>query len=104
MHETPCDPACPVKKAAGIVGTKWTTLVVRDLLSGPKRYSELKRSLAGISPKMLSERLHMLVERELVHRKVFDTNPPTTEYRLTPLGRELEGVIRAMAAFGEKLG
>ena len=103
MDPEPCGPVCPVLKAASIVGTKWTTLIVRDLLSGPKRYSELKRSLLGISPKMLSDRLHMLVERGLVTRKVFDTKPPTTEYALTGLGRDLEGVILAMAEFGERL-
>ncbi|HHI79725.1 MAG TPA: transcriptional regulator [Planctomycetes bacterium] len=104
MSSKECDPTCPVKKTAEIVGTKWTTLIIRDLLTGTKRYSQLKRSLKGISPKMLSDRLRMLSKRGMIQRRVLDTNPPTTEYSLTPLGKQLEGVIQAMAAFGEKLG
>ncbi len=103
MNSEQCDATCPVKKTADIVGTKWTTLIIRDLLTGTKRYSQLKRSLDGISPKMLSERLRMLNQQGILHRTVLDTNPPTTEYSLTPLGQQLEGVIQAMALFGKKL-
>jgi DNA-binding HxlR family transcriptional regulator len=98
-----CEKECPVRKTAEVIGHKWTTLIVRDLLTGKKRYSELARSLAGVSPKVLSERLHSLEASGLVLRTVHPTIPPTTEYELTPTGRGLENVIQAMAEFGRQL-
>lgn len=94
---------CPVKLTAEIIDRKWTTLIVRDLLPGKKRYSQLQRSLIGISPKVLAERLRFMEERALVTRRVFPTNPPTTEYELTELGRRLELVVRAMHEVGLSL-
>lgn len=95
-----CDEECPVRLAAEIVGHKWTTLVVRDLLSGKKRYSELQRSISGISPRMLAARLKELENAGAITKTVFPTVPPTTEYELTRLGRKLEKLIHAMAEFG----
>ncbi len=95
-----CDDACPVRLAADIVGHKWTTLVVRDLLPGKKRYSELQRSIGGISPRMLAARLKELENAGIITRTVFPTIPPTTEYQLTRLGRRLEKLIGALAEFG----
>lgn len=99
----PCDEECPVRLAADIVGHKWTTLVVRDLLSGKKRYSELQRSISGISPRMLAARLKELENAGMISRTVFPTIPPTTEYELTRLGRKLEKLIHALAEFGTVL-
>ena len=98
-----CNTACPVHKTADIIEHKWVTLIVRDLLSGRKSYSELTRSLDGISPKVLSERLRELETKGVITRTVFPTNPPTTEYTLTELGQKLETVIRAMQEFGTLL-
>jgi DNA-binding HxlR family transcriptional regulator len=98
--DTHCDSDCPVRKTAEVIGHKWSTLIVRDLLTGKKRYSELARSLTGISPKVLSERLQELESSRLVTRTVYPTVPPTTDYELTELGKGLEGVIRAMYEFG----
>lgn len=95
-----CDDDCPVRRTAEIIGYKWTTLIVRDLLSGKKRYSELLKSVGGISPRLLVERLRELEAAGLLTRTVYPTVPPTTEYELTPLGRQLESVIDAMARFG----
>ena len=99
-----CDSSCPVQKTADIVEHKWATLIVRDLLAGKKRYSELARSLVGISPKVLSARLDELEAHGIITRTEFPTIPPTTEYMLTPLGQQLEPVIRAMQQFGSLLG
>lgn len=63
-----CDESCPVARTARLIEGKWTTRIVRDLLTGKKRYSELQRSLVGISPKVLAERLRFL-ENEGTHRK-----------------------------------
>jgi len=96
-----CAPDCPVKLAADILSGKWTTLIIRELLAGTRRYSELQHALYGISPKILASRLRMLEKNQLVNRKIYPTIPPKTEYTLTKLGRELEHVIMAMAQFGQ---
>jgi len=98
-----CDDECPIKRTADVIGGRWTTLVVRELLPGKKRFSEIQRALVGISPKVLTDRLRLLERRGLVTRTVYPTVPPTTEYELTPLGRRLEAVLQAMADFGELL-
>ncbi len=98
-----CTPECPVKLAADILSGKWTTLIVRELLAGTRRYSQLQSALFGISPKILANRLRILEANGLVIREVFPTIPPKTEYTLTTLGREMEHVILAMAQFGQLL-
>jgi DNA-binding HxlR family transcriptional regulator len=97
------DSNCPVKKTADIVAKKWATLIVRDLLDGKKSFSQLERGLHGISPKVLADRLKLLENKNIISRKVFPTNPPTTQYSLTPLGGKLRNVILAMAEFGERI-
>lgn len=96
----PCSPGCPVASAAHIIEGKWTTLIVRELLSGTKRFSALQRALPGISAKVLTERLKLLEDHRLVRKDIYPCVPPKTEYSLTPLGSQLEQVIQAMAAFG----
>jgi DNA-binding HxlR family transcriptional regulator len=98
-----CDDECPIKKTADVIEGRWTTLVIRELLPGKKRFSEIQRALTGISPKVLTARLRLLERRELLTRTVFATVPPKTEYELTPLGRELEAVLDAMATFGQQI-
>ena len=101
--DTSCNESCPVQKTSKIIEGKWTMLIVRDLLSGKKRYSELQRSLASISPKLLAERLRMLEKNKLIKRTAYPTVPVTTEYELTPLGKKLKKVIFSMGEFGELL-
>lgn len=98
-----CKEECPVKKTAELIEGKWTTLIIRELLTGKKRYSDLQKALAGISPKVLTVRLRFLEQQNLVNRTVYPTVPPATEYELTVLGRDLQNVIKAMAEFGVKL-
>lgn len=98
-----CSDECPVSRASDVLSGKWTTLIVRDLLSGRKRYSQLQRSLSGISPRMLAARLSMLEEAGLITKTIYPTVPPKTEYELTAAGRRIEPVILAMAAFGAGL-
>ncbi len=98
-----CGDECPVKKTSDVISGRWTTLVIRDLLPGKKRFSELQRGLDGISPKVLTDRLRLLEREGLVTRTVYPTVPPATEYELTPLGRQLEDVLLAMAGFGARL-
>jgi DNA-binding HxlR family transcriptional regulator len=108
MHQEPpsntiCHADCPVRATAEIIEHKWATLIVRDLLSGKKRFSELEKSLDSISPKVLTERLRELEAKQIVCRTVLPTVPPTTEYELTAIGKKFETVIRAMQDFGTLL-
>ncbi len=98
-----CEISCPVQKTAKILDGKWTTLIVRDLIGGKKRYSELQRSLSGISPRLLAARLRLLEQQGMLTRTVYPTVPPTTEYQLTDLGYGFKVVIEAMAKFGGQL-
>jgi len=95
----PCDESCPVARTARLIEGKWTTRIVRDLLTGKKRYSELQRSLVGISPKVLAERLRFLEDEGLIAKTIYPVVPPHTEYRLTKRGLKLRGIIAAMARF-----
>ena len=95
-----CNSNCPVQHAARLIEGKWTTLIVRDLLGGSKRFSDLQRSLSGISPRLLTARLRLLEEEGVLLRQVYATQPPSTEYSLTVHGRRLQELIEAMAAFG----
>lgn len=91
---------CPVARTAQIMGNKWTPLIVRDLADGQRRFSELERSLVGISPKTLSERLKRLEEAHVLERRCFAEVPPRVEYSLTPKGHALLPVIESMREFG----
>ena len=103
LFPAPCNALCPVRKTAEIIDGKWTTLIIRDLLSGKKRYSELLKSLEGISPKMLAARLKELEIKGILSRELFPTIPPKTEYQLTKLGFKLKDVVLAMDKFGQNL-
>jgi DNA-binding HxlR family transcriptional regulator len=98
--ETPDTLGCPVARTAQIIGNKWTPLIVRDLADGHRRFSELERSLVGISPKTLSERLKRLEEAAVIERHCFAEVPPRVEYSLTKNGFALLPVIESMRSFG----
>src|SRR6059058_3229313 len=91
---------CPVCRTAEIVCGKWTLLVIRDLAEGRSRFSELERSLRGISPRTLSLRLRALEEEGVVERQTFPEVPPRVEYALTDKGRALVPLIEDMRAYG----
>jgi DNA-binding HxlR family transcriptional regulator len=96
------DHECPVVATARIVSGKWTLLVLRDLASGPQRFSELERSLAGISPRTLSHRLRALEEEGIVLRQVYAEVPPRVEYRLTSKGEALVPIVNVMRDYGRR--
>ncbi|MDX6646154.1 MAG: hypothetical protein QOK40_1881 [Miltoncostaeaceae bacterium] len=96
------DPECPVLATARIVAGKWTLLVLRDLAGGARRFSELERSLAGISPRTLSQRLRALEEEGILDRRVYGEVPPRVDYRLTPKGRDLVPLVQAMREYGAR--
>jgi DNA-binding HxlR family transcriptional regulator len=91
-----------IASAMQVIGNKWTALLLRDLFTGPKRFSELERSLTGISPRTLSQRLDDLERHEIISKKSYIEAPPHTEYALTKKGRDLVPVLQQMAAWGTK--
>jgi DNA-binding HxlR family transcriptional regulator len=93
---------CPVLATAQIVSGKWTLLILRDLAAGPRRFSELERSLAGISPRTLSLRLRSLEMEGIVQRREFAEMPPRVEYRLTERGAHLVPIVDAMREYGRR--
>jgi DNA-binding HxlR family transcriptional regulator len=93
---------CPVARTAELIGNKWTPLIIRDLVKGEKRFSELERSLRGISPKTLSERLKKLEDASVVNRTCFAEVPPRVEYTLTEKGFALLPVIESMRSYGKE--
>jgi len=93
---------CPVARTAEIVAGKWTLLIIRDLASGVKRFNQLERSLQGISPKTLSERLRSLEEEGIILRQTFAEVPPRVEYSLTEKGHDLVGLIESMRNYGKR--
>lgn len=88
---------CPVTDVLRRVGDKWSILVIVLLGKRPYRFNELHRGIEGISQRMLTRTLRGLEADGLVHREVFPTNPPSVEYRLTPLGRTLLDPLSALA-------
>jgi DNA-binding HxlR family transcriptional regulator len=93
---------CPVARTADIVSGKWTLLIIRDLSSGVKRFNQLERSLHGISPKTLSERLRSLEEEGIISRQTFAEVPPRVEYSLTEKGHDLVDLIESMRSYGKR--
>lgn len=93
-------PACPVETTLLIIGDKWKVLVLRDLFTGTKRFSELKKSLAPVTQKMLTQQLREMERDGLISRKVYPVVPPKVEYSLTELGKTLEPVIDSLRDWG----
>lgn len=96
------DHACPIARTAELVGDTWTILIVRDLITGSKRFNQLQESLGHVSPKTLSQRLKLLEAAEIVNRQAYAEIPPRVEYSLTDKGRALLKIIEAMRDFGER--
>ena len=76
-------------------------LILRDLMPGTKRFSELRKSVGDVSQKVLAAQLRDMEKSGLVHREVYAEVPPRVEYSLTPLGRSLKPILDSMWAWGE---
>ncbi len=85
--------ACPSQSILALIGSKWSMLILCALRAGPRRPGELKRRLAGVSPKMLTQTLRELERHGIVEREDFGEVPPRVEYRLSSLGRSLAGLV-----------
>lgn len=93
-------PACPVATTVALIGSKWKLLIMRNLLSRPWRFNELKKNLEGISQKVLTDSLRSMESDGLVIRKVYAEVPPRVEYSLSPLGESLRPIMSSMEAWG----
>jgi DNA-binding HxlR family transcriptional regulator len=95
---------CPVATSLDVVGDRWTLLIVRDLLRGQARFSDLQRTVEGIPGSILSDRLKLLEREGIVHRRFYSEHPPRAEYHLTAKGHGLGVVVGALASWGERYG
>lgn len=94
--------SCPIQFVLGILGSKWSVLILRELLSGDRRTHELLEALPGISSKTLTSRLRELEKYGLLARRVYPEVPPHVEYSLTEKGLEVQPVMIALKQLGEK--
>ncbi|MCD8375829.1 MAG: helix-turn-helix transcriptional regulator [Oscillospiraceae bacterium] len=95
-------PACPVETTLVLIGNKWKVLILRDLLTGTKRFGELKKSLGSVSQKVLTAQLRAMEGSGLLTRTIYPEVPPRVEYALTELGRSLEPILDAMRDWGKE--
>ncbi len=109
MHEAPSrgdvntdTEICPIAEAARLLGDKWTLIILRDLMQGPCRFKDLERLGEGISPSVLTSRLHELEVQGIVSRMAFREIPPRVEYSLTDKGYDAATVVEALRSYGEK--
>ena len=94
---------CPISRTLDIIGDRWSILILRDLVvDGPRKFGDFQDKLSGISPNTLSSRLRTLEEHGIVERRFYDQHPPRAEYVLTPRGRELGPVLKALREWGDR--
>lgn len=91
---------CPIERTLNVIDGKRTVLILRDLFSGTKRFGELRRSLDGVSPKTLSQRLRELEAQGIVERVIYPEVPPRVEYSLTEKGKSLRAILDQMRTWG----
>lgn len=94
-------PECPVATTVQLIGSKWKLLILRNLMQRPWRFNELRRSIDGISSKVLTDSLRSLETDGIVVRTVYAEVPPRVEYALSDLGETLRPVLNAIQAWGE---
>src|SRR6476661_9801318 len=94
--------ACPSRRVMAVLAEKWTLLIVTQLANGPMRTAEIRRSVDGVSEKMLIQTLRKLEGFGLVSRRSYPELPPRVEYRLTPLGRSLARLTKLFGRWVER--
>ena len=93
-------PACPVEMTLQLMGNRWKFLIIRDLLEGTKRFGELKKSVASITQKVLTQNLREMEASGLLIRKVYAEVPPRVDYTLTEVGCSLKPILDSMVDWG----
>ena len=95
-------PPCPVEVTLSMISDRWKVLIIRDLITGTKRFGELRKSIGKVSQKVLTTNLRGMEEDGLVTRKVYAEVPPRAEYTLTETGRSLKPILDAMDKWGSE--
>ena len=95
-------PPCPVEVTLSMISDRWKVLIIRDLITGTKRFGELRKSIGKVSQKVLTTNLRGMEEDGLVTRKVYAEVPPRVEYTLTETGRSLKPILDAMDKWGSE--
>lgn len=93
-------PDCPVATTVSLIGSKWKLLILRNLLVRPWRFNELRKSLDGISQKVLTDSLRSMEDDGIITRTVYPEVPPRVEYALSDLGESMRPIIKSMETFG----
>ena len=93
-------PECPVATTVQLIGSKWKLLIMRNLLQRPWRFNELRKTLPGISQKVLTDSLRSMETDGIVTRTVYPEVPPRVEYCLSELGETMRPIIKCMEAWG----
>ncbi|XRQ03361.1 winged helix-turn-helix transcriptional regulator [Actinomadura welshii] len=101
MRGNAFDPDCPARLVLDRIGDKWSVLVVLTLAGGPRRFTQLRDTIGGVTPKVLTQTLRTMERDGLVTRTVFAEVPPRVEYELTPLGHSLRTPIEAVTRWAE---
>lgn len=94
-------PKCPIETTLKMLGCKWKVLIIRELLTGTKRFGELKKAVTGITQKVLTSKLREMEELGLVERKIYPQIPPKVEYTLTDIGYSLRPVLESLKDWGK---
>jgi DNA-binding HxlR family transcriptional regulator len=95
-------PPCPVEVTLSMISDRWKVLILRDLITGTKRFGELRKSIGNVSQKVLTSNLRSMEEDGLVKRKVFAEVPPRVEYTLTDTGMSLKPILDSMEKWGKE--
>lgn len=93
-------PKCPVETTLMMLNTRWKVLIIKELLTGTKRFGELKKAVGKITQKVLTSNLRDMEELGLVTREVYSQIPPRVDYTLTDIGYSLAVVLDSMAEWG----
>ena len=95
------DQYCSIARALGVIGDRWTLLIIREAFSGVRRFDDFRQHL-GVARNVLTDRLQRLVDAGVLERRAYQDNPPRHEYRLTECGRELNGVLLTLMGWGDR--
>ncbi|MFZ2868649.1 winged helix-turn-helix transcriptional regulator [Zavarzinia sp.] len=96
-----CTPGCSVEAAIGLIDGKWKSVILFHLLDGTMRFNEIRRTIANVTPRMLTNQLRELEDDGLILRKVYAQVPPKVEYSLSPLGRSMQPILAALKIWGD---
>lgn len=92
---------CPIEITVSLISDKWIILIIRELLTGTKRFNELKKSIGSVTQKVLTQSLRKMETNGLIDRKIYNEIPPKVEYSLTKVGLSLKPILDAMKDWGQ---